>query len=29
MNAGNGSSYSMYRVYQIQVTDVAPYDYGK
>ena len=29
MIAGNGGSYSMYRVYQIQVTDVAPYDYGK
>jgi hypothetical protein len=29
MNAGNGSSYSMYKIYQIQVTDVAPYDYGK
>jgi len=31
MNAGNsgGSYYSMYRIYQIRVTDVAPYDYGK
>jgi hypothetical protein len=29
MNAGNGGSYSMYRIYQIQVTDVAAYDYGK
>jgi hypothetical protein len=29
MNAGNGGSYSMYRIFQIQITDVAPYDYGK
>lgn len=29
MNAGNGGSYSLYRIYQIQVTDVAAYDYGK
>jgi len=29
MNAGNGGSYSMYKIYQIQVTDVAAYDYGK
>ena len=29
MNAGNGGSYSYYKIYQIQVTDVAPYDYGK
>jgi hypothetical protein len=29
MNAGNGGSYSMYKIYQIQITDVAPYDYGK
>jgi hypothetical protein len=29
MNAGNGGSYSMYRIYQIQATDVAAYDYGK
>jgi len=31
MNAGNsgGSYYSMYRIYQIRVTDVAAYDYGK
>lgn len=29
MNAGNGGSYSMYRIFQVQITDVAPYDYGK
>lgn len=29
MNAGNGGYSSMYRIYQIHVTDVAPYDYGK
>jgi hypothetical protein len=29
MNAGNGGSYSYYKIYQIHVTDVAPYDYGK
>lgn len=29
MSAGNGGSYSMYRIYQIKVTDVAAYDYGK
>lgn len=29
MNAGNGGSYSLYRIYQIKVTDVAAYDYGK
>ncbi len=31
MNSGNSSSsyYSMYRIYQIKVTAVASYDYGK
>ena len=29
MNAGNSGSYSYYKIYQIRVTDVAPYDYGK
>jgi hypothetical protein len=30
MNAGSGSSYyNLYRIYQIKVTDVAAYDYGK
>jgi hypothetical protein len=31
MNAGNGGSYyyNMYKIYQIVVTDVAAYDYGK
>lgn len=30
MNSSSSSYYySMYRIYQIKVTDVAPYDYGK
>jgi hypothetical protein len=29
MNAGNGGSYSMYRIYQIKVTDVEVWGYGK